>query len=934
MAFTELNKSQIKNKIKFIEDYIKADNAADGSKFDQNANVSSKNISTLHSELYKDFNIQLNRQLMHNKLTEMYGAEIADQYIRQLENHEIYKHDESSVASPYCASVSLYPFLLNGTKDLGGESEAPQHLESFCGSFINLVFALSSQFAGAIATVEFLMYFDYFARKDYGDDYLSNYPQIISQHLQQVIYSINQPASARGYQACFWNGSIFDTEYFNSIFGDFYFPDATKPDQKSVMALQKFFMTWFNKERERTLLTFPVMTAAVLTKDGKVVDNDFVDFLAKENSEGNSFFVYMSDSADSLASCCFDKDQEVLVKSSTNGVKRISIKDWYETKWDDKRNPKVFHDGSWVDGKLNKIPLLEKKMYRITTANNKTLVVTEDHIHPTIRGDVTTKNLTEEDYLLINGSVLEVVPENDLGLSYKDGLLIGAYLGDGSKHYRNNCDSVETTLSLNSDKVSKLSDILMDWGTYESKNSVVFAKTSSKQVAAFIESWVSGKYSNEKRLNLNVILQSEEFRKGILDGYYITDGGNNNRIYTTSEGLSKDIETLLTSLGMYSVINVSDRTDEPVVIRGEEYPRNFPLYCIRFYENSNRRSMAGVYMRRLGNTYFKIKSIEEVDNYEEEFVYCFDMKNEQEPYFTLPNGVVTHNCRLRNELIDNTFSYSLGAGGVSTGSVSVMTINLNRLYQNGTDLAWQVQQIHKYQTAYRSIVEDMLNAKMLPVYDAGFISLDKQFMTVGINGIAEAAESQGLTVGNNPEYIKFVQDMFKIIHTENARFKKEYGLLLNCECIPGESIGAKFAKWDKEDGYKVNRDVYNSYIFLPEDEDCNIFDKLTLHGKDLVQYLDGGSACHINLEEHPSAENYRNIYNLAAGLGANYWTTNVKNTVCNSCGHISKNTFDSCPVCGSKDIDYATRVIGFLKRIRSFSKARREEESRRAYSKV
>ena len=237
------------------------------------------------------------------KIAEIFDQSVADEYIRQIEAHEIYVHDETSL-KPYCVSVTLYPFLLDGLSKLGGESKAPQHLASFCGSFINLVFAISAQFAGAVATVEFLTYFDYFARKDYGDDYLETHGKEIANHMQQVVYSINQPAAARGYQSVFWNISVYDQYYFDAMFGDFVFPDFSKPVWASVAKLQNFFLKWFNQERTKAVLTFPVVTAAMLTDGGKCKDTVFADEMAKELAEGNSFFVYLSDNPDSLASCC------------------------------------------------------------------------------------------------------------------------------------------------------------------------------------------------------------------------------------------------------------------------------------------------------------------------------------------------------------------------------------------------------------------------------------------------------------------------------------------------------------------------------------------------------------------------------------------------------------------------------------------------------
>ena len=295
-----LHPEQLNGKLRFMDDYIAAGNAADGSKMDANANVTHKNIATMENELMKDFLVQVNRAQVSRKISELFGAEWAQEYIRQIEAHEIYVHDETSL-KPYCVSVTLYPFLRDGLAKLGGESQAPKHLASFCGSFVNLVFAISAQFAGAVATVEFLTYFDYFARRDYGDDYLRTHAHEVANHLQHVVYSINQPAAARGYQSVFWNISLYDAHYFEAMFGDFVFPDFTKPEWQSVARLQNYFLKWFNQERSKSVLTFPVVTAAMLTDKGECKDKQFADEMAQELAEGNSFFVYLSDNPDSLA---------------------------------------------------------------------------------------------------------------------------------------------------------------------------------------------------------------------------------------------------------------------------------------------------------------------------------------------------------------------------------------------------------------------------------------------------------------------------------------------------------------------------------------------------------------------------------------------------------------------------------------------------------
>ncbi|AEM71932.1 anaerobic ribonucleoside-triphosphate reductase [Allomuricauda ruestringensis DSM 13258] len=585
-----LTDKQISKKIAFIDHYLHSDNAADGSKVDANANVTSKNIATMEAELNKDINIQINRALVKQKIAALFGNNLAEEYIRQIESHEIYVHDETSL-KPYCASISMYPFLLDGLTKLGGESLAPKHLESFCGEFVNLVFAVSSQFAGALATVEFLMYFDHFAAKDYGRDYLDTHTDTIANHLQHVVYAINQPAAARGYQSVFWNISLYDKPYFDSMFGDFVFPDMSRPQWGSVKKLQAFFMEWFNEERTRAVLTFPVVTAAMLTKEGIPVDTAFTEMCAHELSKGNSFFIYQSENADSLASC----------------------------------------------------------------------------------------------------------------------------------------------------------------------------------------------------------------------------------------------------------------------------------------------------------------------------------------------------CRLRNEISDHTFSYSLGAGGVATGSVNVITLNMNRLVQQGADIVEEVRKVHKYQVAFRKLIDDYERAGMLPVYNAGLISLDKQFLTVGINGMVEAAESQGIKVGNNDGYKEFVNHYLKAIYHENRKARETYGYMFNTEFVPAENLGVKNAKWDREDGLFVPRDCYNSYFYAVEDERVNALDKIMLHGKETIQYLDGGSALHLNLEETPNKEGFKKLIHATARAGCNYFCFNIRITICNECSHIDKRTLYECSACNSQNVDHATRVIGYLKRVSNFSSGRQKEHGLRHY---
>jgi len=568
-------------KMKFLSDYCVAKNAATGSKFDANANVEHKNIATLIGELPKQGFIRLNRRLLVDRIKKMYGKEMADEYIDLLTHHFIYKNDETNLAN-YCASITMYPWLIGGTTSIGGNSTAPTNLKSFCGGFINMVFMVSSMLAGACATPEFLMYMNYFIQKEYGKDYWKRADEvvdlslkkrtidkIITDDFEQIVYSLNQPTGARNYQAVFWNISYYDRPYFESLFGNFYFPDGSQPDWESLSWLQKRFMSWFNQERLKTVLTFPVETMALLAENGDCKDKEWGDFTAKMYSEGHSFFTYMSDNADSLSSC----------------------------------------------------------------------------------------------------------------------------------------------------------------------------------------------------------------------------------------------------------------------------------------------------------------------------------------------------CRLRNEIQDNGFSYTLGAGGVSTGSKSVLTINLNRCIQYAVnhDLDYKeylehvIVLCHKVQLAYNENLKELLHNHMLPLFDAGYINIDRQYLTIGINGLVEAAEFMGLNITPNEDYKKFVQTVLGLIEKQNKAFRTKEAMF-NCEMIPAENVGVKHAKWDREDGYFVPRDCYNSYFYRVEDNSLTILDKFKLHGAPYIEHPTGGSALHMNLEEHLSEPQYRQLLRVAAQEGCNYFTFNIPNTICNDCGHIDKRYLHECPHCHSQNV--------------------------------
>lgn len=314
----------IRERIDYMDKYSQSnDNAATSSETDANANVTMKNVANLEGEVYKTTNRVIQRQRMKDKLNEMF-PEVAKRYEEDLNHHIIYTHDEATtpVLKQYCMAVSLYPLMMEGVGNIDGITpSAPNDLQSFSGQITNLVFLLSSQCKGAVAVGEYFIALNYYIVKEFGEKWYEKLDEItttahckkqrtirnaIYKAFKQFIYGVNQPAGNRSYQSPFTNVSYYDHTYFNSLFGEFSYPDGTKPQWEAIDCLQKLFMKFFNKLRTKQILTFPVETMAMVydPETNDIIDKDYKDFTAEMYAEGHSFFTYISDSADSLASCC------------------------------------------------------------------------------------------------------------------------------------------------------------------------------------------------------------------------------------------------------------------------------------------------------------------------------------------------------------------------------------------------------------------------------------------------------------------------------------------------------------------------------------------------------------------------------------------------------------------------------------------------------
>lgn len=646
----------IRERIDYMSNYADSDdNAASSSETDPNANVTQKNVANLDGEVYKTKNRIIQRQRMKDKLNELY-PEVAKQYEEDLNHHIIYTHDEASVPTLkfYCQADTLYPLMTEGVGNIDGVTPGPPNdLQSFSGQITNLTFLLSSQCKGAVAFGEYFIALNYYIIVEFGDKWYENLDCVVTNShckiqrtvrdfiekaFKQFIYGINQPAGNRSYQCPFTNISYYDHTYFDSLFGEFYYPDGTKPEWTAINVLQKMFMKFFNKLRTKQILTFPVETLAMVHDGKDIIDKEYKDFCAEMYAEGHSFFTYISDSADSLASCCRLRNE-----------------------------------------------------------------LAENTFSP-------TSGLT--------------------------GVMTGS------------CNVI--TLNINR--------IVQDW--------------------------------------------------------YNLDG--------PQEGVDYDIQGI-----------IHDSKD------------------------------------RLNTMWIGNKSM---------------------AYATLKGHLIQI-----------------------------------------------LKRVYKYHIAYKTMLYEQEEKGMFAACNGGYIHMNKLYSTIGINGLNEAARFLGLKVSNNPEYIKFLQLILGTIKEANKKHSihdKKRPFLFNSEVVPAESLGGKNYRWDKSQGYWVPEDenLYNSYFFDAHDN-TSVLDKMILHGRQTAQYCDGGSACHINLEDHLSKKQYLKLLEFAVKEGTNYFTFNIPNSKCEDCGYITKHPITECPKCHSKNITQYTRVIGYLRPIKSFGKDRQIEANKRVYSK-
>ena len=1037
------DKEYKRKKSDYIKNYIEASNAATGSKFDANANVSSKNVVTMGTELYKEENIKENRYLLYDRIKMMYSKKLADRYIYDLETHRIYKHDETAIPGmPYCVAITMYPFLEDGLTGLGGQSKAPTDLKSYCGEFINLVYSVSSQFAGAC------MYKDqelFIKNKKTGITKKITSKELVN---EKLFGNVGKFSNFQG-----------DWEYA-------YVDDLCVAEDGKFVDVNKVYRRKYNGD-----------IYIIKTKDGRTAyvskDHKFKVFYRGRILEVKAEDLVINDTV------FVNKDFSFIVDDTVDDYKRGWIKGI------------ICGDGCIKSENEVRLALHKDQLYYGDIFNKYSLSLYNNSL-TTIREDSRGGNYFE--YSKYNKEFYQNVCCDIIGKSTYDkhidvdnksvdfllGFIDGLLCADGSY-----TKSKGVTISLTNEKlINNVADIIHMMGYERPTINLIPGKGNRKdsytlyirstflkylkhthlkkleldnvgdsrmnEISIYGSTALKNTKTNKRNLwssshrsenyNLDVIESIEKFHNDDdyvyeieTDTHWYNCGGFITHNCATPEFLMyfdyfvrKDYgDDYLLHLNDKVELNAKGRTLEQVIENGFQqvvHSMNMPagnrgyqtvFWNVGYFDKGYFEGVFGDFKFPDGTSpkwetlswlqkkfmkWFNEERTKYTLTFPVETMACLtdgnDLVDEEYADFTAEMYADGHSfftylsdspdslsscCRLRNSLKDNedeehnhnTHQFSMGTASVATGSKSVMTINLNRIIQNSvveyfeekgsefslgckfilseqsedikkgvinkikSNITECTENVHKYQAAFNSIIKDFYEANMLDVYRAGFINMRKQYLTVGVNGLTDAAEFLGIDCTDNDNYREFVNDILETINISNKKDKTR-DCMFNTEFVPGENLSNKNYNWDKKDGYFVSKKhiMYSSYFFNPEDDSLSVLEKMRLHGKDYVQYLDGGSACHINLAEHLSKEQNRKLLKYAASVGCNYFTYNVRNTACNKCGYISKHDLDKCPHCGSTDVDKLTRIIGYLKRVKSFAEPRQVEEGMRYYNKT
>ncbi len=272
---------------------------------DGNANIDDDSVLSFEFEFNKALQKLNGYYVIWKKLMEKHGIKRANKILELMINGALKVHDQHMLLKPYCYAFSLEPLVQMGLPFIKKlKIGPPKHFSSFINLTVQATAFFSNQLAGACAFPDIFVYMDWYARKDFGDNYLDDPVKVdlIQQDIQSLIYSWNYPF--RGSQSAFVNVNLYDEYFLNDLFKYTLYPDGSRPNMKSIQRLQEFYMRWFIKESQKQTFTFPINTATFYKDDnGNIQDEKFLDLISELNCINGTFNIFTGPLG-VLSSCC------------------------------------------------------------------------------------------------------------------------------------------------------------------------------------------------------------------------------------------------------------------------------------------------------------------------------------------------------------------------------------------------------------------------------------------------------------------------------------------------------------------------------------------------------------------------------------------------------------------------------------------------------
>ena len=646
------------------------------------------------------------------------------------------------------------------------------------------------------------------------------------------------------------------------------------------------------------------------------------------------------DPSDVRSMCPLRGDQKVLVYDDYSREWHVSTVEYLFKGHKADKEYTIMLNGVPKRARLNRFNNLS--FYKIKTVNGHEVVFSSNHANLVMGGAVKpTTQLTTDDYLPFN-----ITPFSGASsLTYEDGLMIGAFMGDGSLK-----DDYSVVYSLNeTSKLALLNKLVQigaeKYGAKVNTNSAgancINLTLTSKMLRGLIEDYVTGK-ALDKTLNVKCIAHSLNFRQGIIDGLLQTDGNlAKNRIYTASKNARDSICTVLASMGIPTRLTVDNRTTEDGKLS------DTPIYCIRLYKaDSGHAKYGDIYVKDNDYMWFRIESIEPLSG---GTGYCFEVLDDDEPYFMLPCGLTTHNCRLRLDLRElRRKSGGFFGAGESTGSVGVVTLNIPRLAYLATDEKDFYERLDKLMDiAARSLklkrtaITKFLEAGLYPYAKAYLGTFENHFSTLGLVGVNEAClNAKWLRCSiADPKGKKFAMDLLNHMRERLSDYQEKYGDLYNLEATPAESTAYRFAMHDKKRypdiitaGGDCGTPYYTNSTNLPVGYTEDIFSALD-HQDDLHVLYTSGTVFHaFQGEKLPSWEAAAALVRkIAENYKLPYFSMSPTYSICKNHGYLNGEQF-KCPECGEATEVYS-RITGYYRPVQNWNDGKAAEyKDRKEYT--